>query len=162
MRSCRDACSPCVDGARACPAASALTGCVRSSAWIWLFSSTQSTSDAVRAATDRAQRCRGPCPRSSGSTGEFEGLRAVRLHAEGRPYPPDRRMRRSPLSRGHRTERPVGVAISASVVSSVRSMTAATFSVRERSTAVPDDEHHADSPCDALAFRKRRIATYRP
>ena len=39
--------------------------------------------------------------------GELEGLRAVRLHAEGRPYPPDRRMRQPALP-GHRTERPVG------------------------------------------------------
>ena len=39
--------------------------------------------------------------------GELEGLRAVRLHAEGRPYPPDRRVRQPALA-GHRTERPVG------------------------------------------------------
>ena len=39
--------------------------------------------------------------------GELEGLRAVRLHAEGRPYPPDRRVRQPALP-GHRTERPVG------------------------------------------------------
>ena len=39
--------------------------------------------------------------------GELEGLRAVRLHAEGRPYPPDRRVRQSALP-GHRADRPVG------------------------------------------------------
>ena len=38
---------------------------------------------------------------------QLEGLRAVRLHAEGRPYPPDRRVRQSALP-GHRADRPVG------------------------------------------------------
>ena len=38
---------------------------------------------------------------------QLEGLRAVRLHAEGRPYPPDRRVRQSALP-GHRADRPMG------------------------------------------------------
>ena len=82
--------------------------------------------------------------------GELEGLRAVRLHAEGRPYPPDRRVRQPALRAIERSDQWVA---SAGVVSSVRSMTAATFS--SESVRGRPGRGSSDSP-SMRSFRKRR------
>ena len=82
------------------------TGCVRSSAWIWLFSSTQSTS-----ARSGGERYRPTMSRTlstkCGSLESLERLRAVRLQAEGAPDAPDRRVRKAAFL-GHRAQRPMG------------------------------------------------------
>ncbi len=54
-----------------------------------------------------------------GISGQPEGLRAMRLHAEGRPCPPDRRVRQPALP-GHRSYRPVHGFGSASSLASAR------------------------------------------
>ena len=81
---------------------------MRSSAWIWLFSSTQNTEH------QRAVGRRQIEPDDVADlvhevriTGELEGLAAMRLQAERTPDAPDRRVRQSGLLR-HRAQRPVG------------------------------------------------------
>ena len=90
-----------------CPGRIGSSGWVRSGAWTWLFSSTQSTSALGRVdveAYDFADLLHKQRVRR-----QLEGLRAMRLQAEGLPDAMDRR-RRVSAGACHRAQAPMGAA----------------------------------------------------
>ena len=88
-----------------CPGRIGSSGCVRSRAWIWDFSSTHSTN--ARSGGSRYRpRCRGPFDEQR-IRRELECLRAVRLQPEGAPDARHRALTQ-PAARRHAARTPVG------------------------------------------------------